>query len=140
MNHTIRSLSEAGQRLDANFHLAAKRLEARTSILAAMGQEQAITLAHDLMGELSGEQRDRVLGVLRSGSRHGSMGTFEAHTLVRKHPFLSLALLEEFLPQARQTAEQKLVRAQHRVTALGQFADRLTQALDAPASRRKSSP
>lgn len=140
MNHTTRCLNEVGQRIDASFHQVSTLLADRTSSLARMGQERAITLANELMGELSGEQRDQVLGVLRSGNRHGSMGTFEAHTLVRRHPFLSLALLENFLPQAQQVAEQKLVRAQHRVTALGQLAERLSLVLDGPTEPRNPAP
>ena len=97
------------------------------------------TNTRTLMGELTGEQRERVLGALRAGSRQGTMGTLGAHSLVRKSPFLSLALLEEFLPQAKQAAQQEMARAKARVMAIGSFEQRPKDALS-PKKRSKGAP
>ena len=137
--HAIRNRSQTSDRLDAGFHLCAQRMEERTKTLETLGASTASALAQELMGELTGEQRERVLGALRAGSRQGTMGTFEAHSLVRKSPFLSLVLLEEFLPQAKQAAQQEMARAKVRVMAIGSFEQRLKDALP-PKKRSKSAP
>ena len=64
--HAIRNRSQTSDRLDAGFHLCAQRMEERTKTL---GASTASALAQELMGELTGEQRERVLGALRAGSR-----------------------------------------------------------------------
>lgn len=138
--HITGQFSELDGRMDPDFHIAKAAMEPRMKQLERLGQEQVLDLARNMVSELDAGQRGQILGVLRATKQKGSMGTFEANTLVNNYPSMSLALMEGFLQEAKQAAHCELERAKTRLRTLQGLEAQLRKAAQDDTHLDKSKP